>query len=46
MLKRKYYSIIIIILMLSIFSIQFISAKNLPLIGVIITIDPGHGGNG
>ncbi len=44
MLKRKYYTLIITILILLLLSIQMISAKTLPLMGIIITIDPGHGG--
>lgn len=44
MLKSKYKSLLIIILILLIFGIQLISAKNLPLMDTIITIDAGHGG--
>ncbi len=44
MTKNKYKSLLIIILILTLFSLQIISAKNLPLIDTIITVDPGHGG--
>lgn len=44
MLKRKYITLYTIILSILLFSIQFISAKTLPLMGTVITIDPGHGG--
>lgn len=44
MLKNKYKSLLITILILLFLSIQIISAKKLPLSNIIITIDPGHGG--
>lgn len=44
MLKRKIKSIIIITIIVLLSSIDLISAKTLPLLGVVITIDPGHGG--
>lgn len=44
MTKRKYKTLLIIILIMSLFSLQIIDAKDLPLIDTIITIDPGHGG--
>lgn len=44
MLKRKIKSIIIITIIVLLSSLDLISAKNLSLLGVVITIDPGHGG--
>lgn len=44
MLRKKYKSLIIIFCTLIIFSIQTIKAEELPLFGVIITVDAGHGG--
>lgn len=44
MLIKKYKSLIIIFCLLIIFSIQTIKAEELPLFGVIITVDAGHGG--
>lgn len=44
MLLKKYKITIIILLLTTIFSIQTINANNLPLLGMIITVDPGHGG--
>lgn len=44
MLKRKYQTLLIISMLITIITLQFVSAKTLPLIGVTITIDPGHGG--
>lgn len=44
MLKRKIKSIIIITIIVLLSSLDLISAKTLPLLGVVITIDPGHGG--
>jgi len=44
MLIKKYKSLIIILCLLLIFSIQTIKAEELPLFGVIITVDAGHGG--
>lgn len=44
MLKNKYRTILITIFVLLILSLQIVSAKDLPLIDTIITIDPGHGG--
>ena len=46
MLKYKLKSIIIITLTILLLSIDLISAQRLPLLGVIVTIDPGHGGIG
>lgn len=43
MLLKKYKITIIILLLTTIFSIQTINANNLPLLGMIITVDPGHG---
>lgn len=44
MLIKKYKTMIIILLLTILFSIQTINANTLPLLGVIITVDPGHGG--
>lgn len=44
MTKNKYKTLLIVMLILSLFSLQIISAKDLPLIDTVITIDPGHGG--
>lgn len=44
MLKRKIKSIIIITIIVLLSSLDLISAKTLPLLGIVITIDPGHGG--
>lgn len=44
MLIKKYKSLIIIFCLLITFSIQTIKAEELPLFGVIITVDAGHGG--
>lgn len=44
MIKRKYFTLFLIVLALLIFSVQIISAETLPLMGTVITIDPGHGG--
>lgn len=44
MLKHKLKAIIIITLTILLLSIDLISAQQLPLLGVIITVDPGHGG--
>ena len=44
MLKRKIKTIIIITIIVLLSSLDLISAKNLSLLGVVITIDPGHGG--
>lgn len=44
MQKNKYKSLLVIIIITLILSLQFISAKTLPLIGITITVDPGHGG--
>lgn len=44
MLKRKIKSIIIITIIILLSSLDLISAKTLPLLGIVITIDPGHGG--
>lgn len=44
MTKNKYKSLLIVILILILLSLQIISAKDLPLIDTVITIDPGHGG--
>lgn len=44
MLKRKIKTIIIITIIVLLSSLDLISAKNLPLLGIVITIDPGHGG--
>ena len=43
MLKRKIKSIIIITIIVLLSSLDLISAKTLPLLGIVITIDPGHG---
>ena len=44
MLKRKIKTIIIITIIVLLSSLDLISAKTLPLLGIVITIDPGHGG--
>lgn len=44
MLKYKLKAIIIITLTIFLLSIDLISAQRLPLLGVIVTVDPGHGG--
>lgn len=44
MLKNKLKSIIIITIIVLLSSIELISASQLPLLGIVITIDPGHGG--
>lgn len=44
MLKHKLKAIIIITLTILLLSIDLISAQQLPLLGVIVTVDPGHGG--
>jgi len=46
MLKIKYKTILILLLILTIISIDNIKASrnSLPLLGTIITVDPGHGG--
>ena len=44
MLKYKLKAIILITLTILLLSIDLISAQRLPLLGVIVTIDPGHGG--
>lgn len=44
MLKRKTFTVFLIILTVILFSIQLISAETLPLMGVVITVDAGHGG--
>ncbi len=44
MLKKKFKSIVLVMLCLFIFSIQIISAQSLPLQDTIIMVDPGHGG--
>lgn len=44
MLKHKLKAIIIITLTILLLSIDLISAQRLPLLGVIVTVDPGHGG--
>lgn len=44
MLLKKYKTMIIVLLLITIFSIQTINANNLPLLGVVITVDAGHGG--
>lgn len=43
-MKRKYQTLIICIILLLILSLQGIQAKSLPLFGIVITIDAGHGG--
>lgn len=42
MLKRKIKTIIIITIIVLLSSLDLISAKTLPLLGIVITIDPGH----
>jgi len=42
MLKYKLKAIIIITLTIFLLSIDLISAQQLPLLGVIIIVDPGH----
>lgn len=48
MIKEKYRIILLILLILTIFSINMVEAhknmNNLPLLHKVITIDPGHGG--
>ena len=44
MFLKKYKSVLIIILIFIIFTIQIVSANTLPLMDTIITIDAGHGG--
>lgn len=44
MIIKKYKSLIVIFCILIVFSIQTIKAEGLPLFGVIITVDAGHGG--
>lgn len=44
MLKIKYKTLLMIAFILIVLSLQLISAKSLPLLDTIITIDPGHGG--
>ena len=44
MIIKKYKSLIVIFCILIVFSIQTIKAEELPLFGVIITVDAGHGG--
>ena len=41
---RSYKTFILIMLILSVFSLQFIEAKTVTLKGKVITIDVGHGG--
>ncbi len=41
---RKYKTFLFIMTLLSVLSLPLISASTLPLYGIIITIDPGHGG--
>ena len=45
-MKKKIKIIIIVFLLLMSFSVTTIKAKKLPLFGIVITIDPGHGGVG
>lgn len=42
MFLKKYKSVLIIILIFIIFTIQIVSASTLPLMDTIITIDAGH----
>ena len=44
MYKNKIYTLLILIISISIFTIINAKAKELPLTGKIIYIDPGHGG--
>lgn len=44
MLKSKLKAVVIITLTILLLSIELISAQQLPLFGIVITIDPGHGG--
>lgn len=44
MLKRKYFSLLAIIIIFILLYTQLVSAKPFDLMGEIITIDPGHGG--
>lgn len=44
MYKNKIYTLLAFILMICTFSIINIKAKELPLTGKIIYVDPGHGG--
>lgn len=44
MLKRKYFSLLVIIFIFILLYTQLVSAKPFDLMGEIITIDPGHGG--
>lgn len=44
MLKTKYKTLLMIIFLLLVLSLQVISAQELPLLDTIIMIDPGHGG--
>lgn len=44
MLKLKYKTLLIIIFLLLVLSLQVISAQELPLMDTIIMVDPGHGG--
>ncbi len=50
MIKEKYRIILLVLLILTIFSINMVEAhknmNNLPLLHKVITIDPGHGGIG
>ena len=46
MLSRKYKSLLLILLILSLFIIQMVDAKKNNLKSITITIDPGHGGVG
>lgn len=41
---KKYKTLLLIVFIILLFSIQLIKAATLPLYGIIITIDPGHGG--
>ena len=41
---RQYKTFLFIMLILSIFALQFVSAKDVSLKGQIITVDSGHGG--
>lgn len=42
MLKRKYFSLLVIIFIFILLYTQLVSAKPFDLMGEIITIDPGH----
>ena len=43
---NKYKFLLYLLTILTIFLIQIVDAKTLPLKGIIITVDPGHGGIG